>query len=76
MMKQINLLNDDNTGWNTKIKLGKAYHIKMNKVFDGDAILVDKIPDILTFYGAVGFFTLNINTIVKGEIPTTIFEME
>jgi hypothetical protein len=48
----------------------------MNKVFDGDAILVDKIPDILTFYGAVGFFTLNINTIVKGEIPTTIFEME
>ena len=76
MMKQINLLNDDKTGWNKDIKLGKAYHIKMNKVFDGDAILVDKIPDILTFYGAVGFFTANINNIKSGLLPDTIFEME
>ena len=75
-MKQIELLNEDKTQWNTEIVLGKAYHIEMNKLFDGDAILIDKIPDILTFYGSVGFFSLNINMILKDQIPTTIFELE
>ena len=75
-MKQINLLNEERNGWNKAIKLGKAYHIHANKLFDGDAILIDIIPDIITFYGSVGFFTININNIKSELLPDTIFEME
>lgn len=75
-MKQINLLDDTRDNWNKEIKLGKAYHISMNKLFDGDAILIDIIPDIITFFGSFGFFTLNIANIQSGLLPDTIFEME
>lgn len=75
-MKQINLLNEERNGWNKAIKLGRAYHFSMNKLFDGDAILIDIIPDIITFYGSVGFFTININNIKSELLPDTIFEME